>query len=145
MQPQSKLLFAFPVVKKEDMTPSYLTTPCEFFSGVKSGTKQSVMVTFGVLASLLQPISVLMSVNRMGEPNPLDLPGDESFYQNLRLNLLPDGKGVYLVSMEVRNVLFDGDGLYEIEAKIFPSGAALDESNVIDSIKSSFYVITDKG
>lgn len=142
---KSKLLFAFPVMKKENMSKEYLSTPCEFFRGIKAGSKQSVMVTFGVMASESEPVSVLIGVTRMGCPNLDELADSESFYENLRVNLLPDNKGIYLVTIEIRNVRFDADGLYEIESKIFPSGSELTDANVIDTIKSYFYVQTIRG
>lgn len=139
-----KILFAFPVKHREVMDPAYLSTPNELFFEIPKGGIRPVMVTFGLFANYENPVSILVKIQRFGQPEQTDIPTSEGFYQNLRVHMLPDDRGVFLVSLEVSDVLFDEDGLYEIKTKLFKAEDPQRFDEAIDCHDSYFYVMTKK-
>lgn len=145
MDNSPKLLSIAVALKKDDMKGDYLAMHNEFISGIPRGEKRSVMVTFGLYARPGVPVGMYASVNRKGEEPPIGkIKYTESFYSTLRANLLANGMGVFLITLEVKDVPFEHSGLYEVNVRVFPSGEIPREENEIDAIKSFFYALTSK-
>ncbi|MGY5464308.1 hypothetical protein [Citrobacter koseri] len=146
MERSCKLLSATIALKKDDMTNEYLASPHEFISGIPQGEKRSVMVTFGLHARPGVPVGMYASVTPFTDQNAVkQTQYTESFYNTLRANLLPDGMGVFLIALEVKDVLFERDGLYKVDVRVFPSDEMPSPDNQIDAIECFFYVLTLKG
>lgn len=139
-----KLLFAFATLWKEKMNDDYLASPRELITGVKQGEKRSVMVTFSLRGMVGMPVNIYTSVYKEGKEEELDLEKYETYNDTLRSSILSDGTGVFLMTIEVPNVHFENDGIYEVNVKLFPSDKPLAKGNEIDSIHSYFYALTEK-
>lgn len=143
MNSSCKLLSASVALKKDGMTKEYLATHHELISGVTNGEKRSVMVTFGLYAKPEVPIGIYASVNPIGEEPPINKNKyAEGFYRTLNSSPLSDGMGVFLITLEVQDVHFEHSGLYEVNARIFPSETTPSTENEIDSIRCFFYALT---
>ncbi|GEM_PF-5720944 len=145
MDQKCKLLFAFPVLRKAEMSAEYLSSPKEIITGVKLGEKRSVMVTLGIYAITEKPVNIYCSVNLPGKEEPVEKAKNDSFYENLRAHFLADGNGVFLLTLEVKNVHFEKDGIYEVIVRVYPSDQTPSEETEIDHIRNYFYVLTSKG
>ena len=143
MKSACKILFSFAVPRKDYMNLDYLSSPKECVTGVKKGEKNTFIAIFGLHALPGNPINIYASISSVGKEPPLDSakPGD-AISQTLRATPLPDGMGVFLMAVEVKDVPFEQDGLYEANVRAFPSGEIPSESNQIDSIQCFFYVKT---
>ncbi|EAW1193056.1 hypothetical protein NL87_18320 [Salmonella enterica] len=143
---QAKILFAFPVLWKENMTKDYLAHPNEFIR-VNQGERRSVMVTFGLYAPLNVNMVVTADINRVGQRKKLEnlQPDPSSVYSEcLRINILHDLSGVLLSSIEVKNVSFEESGLYEINISVVPEDKEKSKKELIDSIRNFFFVLVKK-
>lgn len=146
MKSACKLLFSFVVLKKDLMPLDYLSSPRECVTGVKKGDKNTFMAIFGLHALPGKPINTYASISPVGKEPPIDLAklGDAASY-TLRATPLPDGMGVFLMAVEVKDVVFEDDGMHEINVRIFPSDETPSTENEIDSIRNYFFVLTAKG
>lgn len=143
MKNSCKLLSASVALKKNGMTNDYLAAHHELIDGVALGEKRSLMVTFGLYARPGVPIGIYASVNPKGKEAPLTkIHYTASFYSTLRSESIANEMGVFLITLEVKDVPFEQDGLYEANVRAFPSGEIPSESNQIDSIQCFFYVRT---
>lgn len=144
METKNKILFSFPVLYKDEMSKEYLAIPQVLIHGVKKGSKRSLMVTFGLIADYENPITIFASVTPYGqEEEPKERRPKDAFYKNLDQYVTPQAS-VFLVTVRVEEVLFDEDGLYEINVRIYPSDSSISKENELDSHKSFFYVFTEK-
>ncbi|WP_447868976.1 hypothetical protein [Raoultella ornithinolytica] len=141
-----KLLNASVALKKKGMTNEYLAAHHEYISGIPLGEKRSVMVTFGLYARPGVPIGIYAAVTPKNQESPLgSTKYTESFYTTLRSEAVADDMGVFLMTLEVKDISFEYDGLYEANVRAFPNDAIPSEDNQLDSIKCFFYVVTSKG
>ncbi|WP_409250168.1 hypothetical protein [Enterobacter hormaechei] len=140
-----KILSATIALKQDHMTNEYLVSQHEFISGIPKGEKRTVMVTFGLHARPGVPVGVYTAINPVGINSEItQTQFAENFYNTLNANLLPDGMGVFLITLEVKDVLFDQDGLYKVDVRVFPSDEMPTLDNQIDAIECFFYVLTLK-
>ncbi|ELV7528906.1 hypothetical protein QMU90_002798 [Edwardsiella ictaluri] len=142
----SKLLFSFINPKIEAMTMEYLSSPSECIRIPKGKEKQSLMITFGLHSLPGKAISIYSSIYAAGMKVPVNTAkaGDGGAH-TLRATLLPDGMGVFLMAMEANDVVFEGDGMYEIDLRIFPADEKPSKDNEIDSLRNFFLVLTSEG
>lgn len=141
-----KLLSASVALKKEGMSNNYLSAHHELISGIPLGEKRSVMVTFGLYARPGVPIGIYAAVTPKNQESPLGSNKyTESFYTTLRSEAVADDMGVFLMTLEVKDIPFEHDGLYEADVRVFPSEEMPSEDNQLDAIKCFFYVVTSKG
>lgn len=141
-----KLLSASVALKKEGMSNNYLSAHHELISGIPLGEKRSVMVTFGLYARPGVPIGIYAAVTPKSQESPLGSNKyTESFYTTLRSEAVADDMGVFLMTLEVKDIPFEHDGLYEADVRVFPSEEMPSEDNQLDAIKCFFYVVTSKG
>ncbi|HGY5829512.1 TPA: hypothetical protein ACNV5T_003385 [Klebsiella michiganensis] len=141
-----KLLSATVALKKEGVKNDYLFAHHELISGVPLGGKRSVMVTFGLYAPPGIPVGIYASVAPKGqEPKIGSIKYSESFYTTLRSTPVANDKGVFLMTLEVKDVLFEYDGLYEAIVRVYPSEEMPSEEGELDSITCFFYVVTSEG
>ncbi|EIY5047029.1 TPA: hypothetical protein L9K99_001078 [Klebsiella quasipneumoniae subsp. similipneumoniae] len=139
-----KLLYVTVALKKDEMPEGYLGAPNEYLTGMRVGTKGSVMVTFGLHAKPEEPVGMYFSVSPMGKEPPIEQTQySDITCETLRASLLPNGMGLFQMTIEIKDVLFN-DGIYEANVRLFPSGEKPGESRQIDAIKSYFYVLTLK-
>lgn len=140
-----KLLSISVALKKDGMNSDYLATHHEYINGITQGEKRSVMVTFGLYALTGVPVGMYASVTPRGEEFPLNkTQNTDSFYTTLKSHPLDDGMGVFLITLEVKDVPFETSGLYEVNVRAFPSGSVPSKDNEIDSIQSFFFALTSK-
>lgn len=140
-----KLLSATVALKNEG-SKNDLFVHHEIVSGIPLGEKRTVMVTFGLYAPPGIPIGVYASVAPEGRGPQLDsIKYSESFYTTLRSTPITNDRGVFLMTLEVKDVLFERDGLYEAIVRIYPSEEMPSEDGELDSITCFFYVVTLKG
>ncbi|HFI5583265.1 TPA: hypothetical protein ACGQTX_004201 [Raoultella ornithinolytica] len=145
MNNSCKLLSATVALKTNDMTSDYLAAHHELISGIPQGEKSSVMVTFGLHARPGVPIGIYAAVTPKNQESPLgSTKYTESFYTTLRSEAVTDDMGVFLMTLEVKDIPFEHDGLYEANVRIFPSEEMPSEDNQLDAIKCFFYVVTSK-
>ncbi|EIY5054318.1 hypothetical protein ACQ9LN_02185 [Klebsiella variicola] len=141
-----KLLSVTVALKKDGITIDYLAGHHELISGITQGEKRSVLVTFGLYARPGVPVGIYASVTPKGKESPLGSTNySESYYKNLRSAPVDNEMGVFLMTLEVKDVIFEQDGLYEANVRVFPNDATPSENNQIDSIQCFFYVVTSKG
>ncbi|OVY38272.1 hypothetical protein BME69_08525 [Klebsiella quasipneumoniae subsp. quasipneumoniae] len=141
-----KLLSASVALKKKGMTVDYLASHHELISGIAMGEKRSVMVTFGLYARPGVPIGIYAAVTPRNQESPLgSTKYTQSFYTTLRSEAVADDMGVFLMTLEVKDIPFEHDGLYEANVRAFPTDAMPSEDSQLDSIKCFFYVETSKG
>ncbi|MCT2785239.1 hypothetical protein KBQ18_08285 [Klebsiella aerogenes] len=145
MNSSCKLLSVSVALKKEGMSNNYLSAHHELISGIPMGEKRSVMVTFGLYARPGVPIGIYAAVTPKNQESPLGSNKyTESFYTTLRSEAVADDMGVFLMTLEVKDIPFEHDGLYEANVRIFPSEKMPSEDNQLDAIKCFFYVVTTK-
>lgn len=142
-----KLLSATVTLKKEGAPNDYyLSARHELISNVPLGDKRSVMVTFGLYARPGVPLGIYASVTPKEKEPPLgSTKYTESFYTTLKSEAVDDGMGVFLMTLEVKDIPFEHDGLYEANVRVFPTDALPSKDNQLDSIQCFFYVLTSKG
>lgn len=140
MENAYKLLYAFAGPKIDGASLDYLTSPRECITGLKKGVKQSLMVTFGMKAYVGKPINIYTSITPQGKETTVDLARlSNSFYTTLRATPLSDEVGLFLMVMEVQDVVIDSDGVYEVNVRLFPSDETPSQENQLDSIRSFFF------
>lgn len=145
MNSSCKLLSASVALKKKGMTSDYLAAHHELISGIPLGDKRSVMVTFGLYARPGVPVGIYASVTPKDKESPLGRTKySESYYTTLRSTPVDNEMGVFLMTLEVKDIPFVHDGLYEANVRVFPIEEIPSEDNQIDSIKCFFYVVTSK-
>lgn len=140
MENAYKLLYAFAGPKIDGLDLDYLKAPRECITGLKKGVKQSLMVTFGMKAYVDKPINIYTSITPQGKETTFDLAKlSNSFYTTLRATPISNEIGLFLMTMEVQDVVIDGDGLYEVNVRLFPSDESPSQENQLDSIRSFFF------
>ncbi|EPC6248954.1 TPA: hypothetical protein MEA38_005380 [Klebsiella variicola] len=139
-----KLLSASVALKKKGMTVDYLASHHELISGIAMGEKRSVMVTFGLYARPGVPVGIFASVTPQGgAPKVGSIKYTESYYTTVRSEAVDD-MGVFLMTLEMKDVYFESSGLYEASIRVFPHEEIPSDSNELDSIECFFYVVTSK-
>lgn len=141
MESQSKILFAYPVVYKDNMTVEEMCTPAPFFTHFKPNEKQSIVITAGYTIDYEKSCFLLVNVDMVGyEKNYEDIVEDGRA-ETLRHGVFNGNMGVMATSFFMHDFLVKTTGFYEIEVKIHDVDEFGNKSDVvIDTHTSQFWV-----
>ena len=142
MDSKSKVLFAYPVAYKEEMTKEEMCIPSPILTGFAPDSVQSIVITVGYAISFNNRNYILVGVNKVGEAKDRENINEDGRSETLK-GAYFNKIGVFLTSFFVRDLQITDSGYYEIDVTIFePDEHGNKTGVVIDRYSSEFLVQT---
>lgn len=143
MESKSKVLFAYPVAYKEDMTKEEMCIPSPFLSGFEPDSVQSIVITVGYAISFNRRNFILVSAVKVGEDKEREIISEDGRAETLKGAYIDNKVGVFLTSFFLRDLKISGSGEYEIEVTIYEADEKGNKTGtIIDRLTSIFFVLT---
>ncbi|MXP53433.1 hypothetical protein FD737_10110 [Pantoea sp. Seng] len=143
MEAQNKILFAYPVTHKDDMTKEDMCIPSPFFTGLEQNTICSIVVTVGYSIIFGRRSYILINVYKSGEndePGPII---ENGRVETLKGGIFQNKLGIFLASFHMQDFEVKSSGYYEISVKLFEADEEGNKTDkVLDSYCTQFYVQT---
>lgn len=140
MEAQNKILFAYPVAYKEEMTKEEMCIPSPFLTDLKLNETNPITITVGYSIVFGRRSYILINVYKAGsddEPGPISENGRVDTLKGAVFN----GLGVFLASFHVKDLEVMSSGYYEISVKLFEADEeGRKTEKLLDSYGSQFYV-----
>lgn len=141
MEPINKILFAYPVRYKPEMTNEECCIPMEHLPGIERGTKLNIIVTAGLMVSLTDGIFINIVIDGPGEAKQKPDIAQNGQINNLKTSIFPNEQGIFLTSMIVENTSIDETGIHEIIVQLYKADDKGNKAGfLLDTFKSYFYV-----
>jgi hypothetical protein len=141
MEAQNKILFAYPVESKEDMSKEDMCIPSPFFTDLEKNSVNPLVVTVGYSVIFGRRSYILINVYKVGEdddPGPVIKDGA---VDTLRGAFFHNNMGIFLASFHMKDFEVKGTGFYEISVKLYEADENGEKTEkILDSINSQFYV-----
>ncbi|ASN14929.1 hypothetical protein B7764_06915 [Pantoea ananatis] len=146
MESKNKIMFAYPVSYKEDMTKEEMCVPSPFLSGFDQDSVNTIAITVGYSVVFGPRSFILINIYKTGES---DEPGDVTdgaHVENLRATIYKTRMGIFLSCFHMDDFEVKDTGFYEIRVQMIKAdehGTLTDE--VFDELKTQFFVqVKDK-
>ncbi|MCW0353958.1 hypothetical protein IAQ00_09990 [Pantoea ananatis] len=141
MERKNKVLFAYPVAFKEDLSSVDLCIPAPFLDGIEDNTLQTIIVTVGYLIEFSHRCFILVNVDKVGVEKDFENLTVDGRHETLKAGVYEGEFGVFLTSFFIKDVKIQGSGFYEIEVTIFKAdGLGNKTDEIIDKFNSHFWV-----
>ncbi|MBU9832509.1 hypothetical protein J1779_21535 [Rahnella sp. FC061912-K] len=131
MESKSKVLFAYPVAYKEDMTKEEMCIPSPFLTGFEPDSVQPVVITVGYTIDFNGRNFILVCVDKTGEEKDRDNITLEGRSETLKGGFFNNNTGVFLSSFFLRDLKVTTSGYYEIEVTLYEADENGGKSDVI--------------
>lgn len=141
MEGKNKILFAYPVAFKENMTKDEMCIPSPFFSGFQKNSTNSFSITVGYSVLFSPRCYILINYYQVGDSEAVTDISDGGHYENLRASIFQNHMGIFLSCFHMHDFEVKSTGYYEIKVQLM---AADEEGNpsslVVDELRTQFFV-----
>lgn len=141
MESKCKVLFAYPVAYKENITKEDMCIPSPYLTGIEPNSAQTVVVTIGFSIDYRHRAYLLVDVAKVGEQRNYDNIAESGRVETLKAAFFGNDLGIFLSSFFIQDLKIEHSGYYEIEVKLFEADNHGDKTDVVlDSYTSEFFV-----
>lgn len=146
MESKNKILFAYPVALKEDMTKEEMCIPSPFFSSFEKDTTNSFGITVGYSVLFGPKTYILINYYKLGESEEVTDISDNGHVENLRVSIYKNHMGIFLSCFHMHDFEVKNSGYYEIKVQlIIADEEGNPTSEVLDELRTQFFVqVRDK-
>lgn len=141
MESKNKILFAYPVAYKENMTKEEMCVPSPFFSAFEKDSTNSFAITVGYSVLLGPRNYILINYYKVGESDVVTDISDTGHVENLRGAIYQGHMGIFLSCFHMHDFDVKDTGYYEIRVQLIsPDEDGNPTSETLDELRTQFFV-----